>query len=47
MDKTTFKQEINDYTSRGIKFAFAFGDIHLPVIYPRGIEYVGSEDAGA
>lgn len=33
MDKNTFKQEINDYTARGGKFAFAFGDIHLPVIY--------------
>lgn len=33
MDKTTFKQEINDYTSHGGKFAFAFGDIHLPDIY--------------
>ena len=29
MDKTTFKQEISDYTARGGKFAFAFGDIHL------------------
>lgn len=33
MDKNTFKQEINDYTARGGKFAFEFGDIHLPVIY--------------
>jgi hypothetical protein len=33
MDKTTFKQEISDYTARGGKFVFAFGDIHLPVIY--------------
>ena len=32
MDKTTFKQEINDYTSRGGKFGFAFGDIRLPVL---------------
>ena len=24
MDKNTFKQEINDYTARGGKFAFAF-----------------------
>ena len=32
MDKNTFKQEINDYTARRGKFAFAFGDIHLPVI---------------
>lgn len=31
MDKNTFKQEINDYTARGGKFAFAFGDICLPV----------------
>ena len=33
MDKNTFKQEINDYTARGGMFAFAFGDIRLPVIY--------------
>ena len=33
MDKNTFKQEIKDYTARGGKFAFAFGDIRLPVIY--------------
>ena len=33
MDKNTFKQEINDYTARGGKFAFAFGDIRLTVIY--------------
>lgn len=33
MDKTTFKQEISDYTARGGKFAFAFGDIHLPVYH--------------
>ena len=32
MDNNTFKQEINDYTARGGKFAFAFGDIHLPVL---------------
>lgn len=32
MDKTTFKQEISDYTVRGGKFAFAFGDIHLLVL---------------
>lgn len=32
MDKNTFKQEISDYTARGGKFAFAFGDIHLPVL---------------
>ena len=35
MDKTTFKQEISDYTARGGKFAFAFGDIHLPVSITR------------
>ena len=29
MDKNTFKQEINNYTARGGKFAFAFGDVHL------------------
>lgn len=29
MDKNTFKQEINDYTARGGKFAFAFDDIRL------------------
>lgn len=33
MDKTTFKQEIQDFTNRGGKFAFSFGDINLPVIY--------------
>lgn len=33
MDKNTFKQEINDYTARGGKFAFAFGDVHLPVYH--------------
>ena len=33
MDKNTFKQEINDYTAHGGKFAFAFGDIRFPVIY--------------
>ncbi len=33
MDKNTFKHEIDDYTARGGKFAFAFGDIRLPVIY--------------
>ena len=33
MDKNTFKQEIKDYTARGGKFAFVFGDIRLPVIY--------------
>lgn len=32
MDKNTFKQEIKDYTARGGKFAFAFGDIRLPVL---------------
>ncbi len=32
MDKNTFKQEISDYTACGGKFAFAFGDIHLPVL---------------
>lgn len=41
MDKTTFKQEINDYTSRGGKFAFAFGDIHLPVIYHEALNMLG------
>ena len=33
MDKTTFKQKISDYKSRGGQFAFAFGDIHLPVVF--------------
>ena len=32
MDKNTFKQEIKDYTARGGKFSFAFGDIRLPVL---------------
>ena len=40
MDKTTFKKEISDYTARGGKFAFAFGDIHLPVLCCVAI-YVG------
>ena len=44
MDKNTFKQEINDYTARGGKFAFAFGDVHLPVL-SRGFEHVGRENA--
>lgn len=33
VDKNTFKQEFNDYTARGCKFAFAFGDAYLPLIY--------------
>ena len=41
MDKNTFKQEINDYTARGGKFAFAFGDIHLPVIYNETLNMLG------
>ena len=41
MDKTTFKQEISDYTARGGKFAFAFGDIHLPVIYHEALNILG------
>ena len=41
MDKNTFKQEINDYTARGGKFAFAFGDIHLPVIYNETLNLLG------
>ena len=45
MDKNTFKQEINDYTARGGKFAFAFGDIRLPVHLSRGVEHVGRENA--
>ncbi len=44
MDKNTFKQEINDYTARGGKFSFAFGDIRLPVL-SRGVEHVGRENA--
>lgn len=43
MDKNTFKQEINDYTARGGKFAFAFGDIHLPVIYNETLNMLGVE----
>ena len=39
MDKTTFKQEISDYTARGGKFAF--GDIHLPVIYHEALNILG------
>jgi hypothetical protein len=41
MDKTTFKQEISDYKSRGGKFAFAFGDIHLPVVYHEALNMLG------
>lgn len=41
MDKNTFKQEINDYTARGGKFAFAFGYIHLPVIYNETLNMLG------
>lgn len=41
MDKNTFKQEINDYTARGGKLAFAFGDIHLPVIYNEILNMLG------
>lgn len=41
MDKNTFKQEINDYTARGGKFAFAFDDIHLPVIYNETLNMLG------
>lgn len=37
MDKETFKQEISDYTARGGKFVFAFGDIHLPVVYHEAV----------
>ncbi|MGI6233344.1 MAG: hypothetical protein ACOYJF_10970 [Prevotella sp.] len=41
MDKTTFKQEIKDYKSRGGKFAFAFGEVHLPVIYHETLNTLG------
>ncbi len=41
MDKNTFKQEISDYTARGGKFAFAFGDISLPVIYHEKLNMLG------
>ena len=41
MDKNTFKQEINDYTARGGKFAFAFGDVHLLVIYHEALNMLG------
>ena len=41
MDKTTFKQEISDYTARGGKFAFVFGDIHLPVVYHEALNMLG------
>ncbi len=41
MDKNTFKQEISDYTACGGKFAFAFGDIHLPVIYHEALNMLG------
>ena len=41
MDKTTFKQEISEYTARGGKFAFAFGDISLPVIFHEKLNMLG------
>ena len=41
MDKTTFKQEIREYTARGGKFAFAFGDTHLPVVYHEALNMLG------
>lgn len=41
MDKTTFKKEISDYTARGGKFVFAFGDIHFPVIYHEALNMLG------
>ena len=41
MDKNTFKQEIDDVTARGGKFAFAFGDVHLPVIYHEAWNMLG------
>ena len=41
MDKNTFKQEINDYTARGGKLAFTFGDISLPVIYHEKLNMLG------
>ena len=41
MDKNTFKQEINDYKARGGKFAFAFGDISLPVIFHEKLNMLG------
>lgn len=46
MDKTTFKQEISDYKSRGGKFAFAFGDIYLPVIYNETLNTLGVKTDG-
>lgn len=41
MDKTTFKQEISNYKSRGGQFAFTFGDIRLPVIYHEALNTLG------
>lgn len=41
MDKKTLKQGINDYTACGGKFAFAFGDVHLPVIYHEALNMLG------
>lgn len=46
MDKTTFKQEIKDYKSRGGKFAFAFGDVHIPVIYHETLNTLGVKTDG-
>lgn len=35
------KQEISDYTARGGKFAFTFGDIHLFVVYHEALNMLG------
>ena len=41
MDKTTFKQEISDFTARGGKFDCAFGDIHLLGDYHEALNMLG------
>lgn len=45
MGKTTFKQEIRDYKSRGGNFAFAFGDVHL-IIYHETLNTLGVKTDG-
>lgn len=46
MNKTTFKQEITDFKRRGGRFTFAFGDVHLPVIYHETLNTLGVKTDG-
>lgn len=41
MNKSTFKQEINDYITRGGQLTFAFGDIRIPVTYHEALNVLG------